>query len=61
MILDTEKFNPSLVKPSGRSAFTKEEWKDTIVEVPGKPRIIAGNCEFCGILAINCPHHEKKD
>lgn len=51
---------PWAVKPSGRSAFTKQEFKDEIVEVPGLPRIIAGNCEFCGIPAESCTHHAQK-
>lgn len=45
------------VKPAGRSAFTKQEFKDEIITPVGKPRIIAGNCEFCGIPAETCPHH----
>jgi len=27
-----------------------------IVEIPGKPRIIAGVCEFCGVTATECKH-----
>ena len=47
----------SAIKPSGRSAFTKQEFKDEIIEVPGLPRIIAGMCEFCGKPAKECVHH----
>jgi hypothetical protein len=48
------------IRPAGRSSFTKQEFKDTIVSTPGKPRIIAGNCEFCGIEATKCSHYGEK-
>jgi hypothetical protein len=60
MITEKPQFNPQSIKPSGRSVFTKQEFKDEIVDVPGKPRIIAGVCEFCGIEAIKCSHYAQE-
>ena len=51
----------SAVKPSGRNAFTTQTFKSEITQEPGKPRIIGGMCEFCGILADNCTHYAQKE
>ena len=51
----------SAVKPSGRNAFTTQTFKSEITQEPGKPRIIGGMCEFCGILADKCTHYAQKE
>ena len=51
----------SAVKPSGRNAFTTQTFKSEITQEPGKPRIIGGMCEFCGIEAHKCVHYNKEN
>lgn len=52
---ETPEEAPKEVNPGTRAAFSTVAFDDRVVQAPGKPRRIAGICEFCGTLS--CEHY----